>query len=231
MNEGQEHVCQLLLMYKANPLVTMKDGTNCIHLAAALDLRGILKLFLEKLGSAIVDLPNLENGMTALMYAAKMGHLQIVKLLLTFGADPQNLKAKSGESALSFASAFPSVQEYMSKWLAASSSSSASPVAAEDEHAAHASSSSSTAGRDGAEMGRAKDDGDGDDGKEEDRDDGAFEGIDELMRVQLEADSLVHLEKLGAFLQRQLRAVEARKEAINQARIKQLDLIDFDDQN
>lgn len=79
-----------------------RAGWTALHYGAASGNNAILKLLLEH--QARVDAPA-PNGTTALMMAARGGHIYSVKLLLDAGADPL-LKNQQGYDAIAMAKLF-----------------------------------------------------------------------------------------------------------------------------
>ncbi|KAK0414596.1 hypothetical protein QR680_011518 [Steinernema hermaphroditum] len=118
---GKEEAVKRLLQYGADMHVQIEGNKNtALQLAAAKGRTGVVKLLLEeqnigrwKPGSSTKPSPfnnhfNLEhrngNGYTALMEAAREGHVEIGRLLLHWGGDPNTVAATTArDTALSFA--------------------------------------------------------------------------------------------------------------------------------
>jgi uncharacterized protein len=83
-----------LLQNGADVSVCAADGTTALHLAAVAGQFGSCKLLLERASSSLVHARNRDGG-PPLMYAAGAGQLDLVQLLLQFGADVNTADDKS----------------------------------------------------------------------------------------------------------------------------------------
>eukprot|EP00042_Codosiga_hollandica_P056076 m.799955 g.799955 ORF g.799955 m.799955 type:complete len:687 (-) comp59265_c3_seq6:192-2252(-) len=102
VKSGSIHSCRVLLDSGANPLLTAKDRKTALHLACSEDQDEMLHFLLgldvfRQLLDAVDD-----DGITALMDAARPGHVECATALLSAGADPI-LSDKGGQTALHLA--------------------------------------------------------------------------------------------------------------------------------
>lgn len=98
---------QLLLEYGADPTIINNNGDNCLNLASCIGNIKAVQLLLEynKLNPTKLINLNFQNNSkwTPLMYASRNNYIEIVKLLLKYGADP-NIYTNSKKTALYWAS-------------------------------------------------------------------------------------------------------------------------------
>ncbi|GMF13583.1 unnamed protein product [Phytophthora lilii] len=96
--EGHLNVVKFLVLHnKVNANATNTEGSS--SLMRAVQLRKFeVAYFLARQPSANVNLAN-NNGFTALAYAAKWGHINLVRCLTELGADA-NIKDRYGDTAL-----------------------------------------------------------------------------------------------------------------------------------
>jgi serine/threonine-protein phosphatase 6 regulatory ankyrin repeat subunit B len=119
--QGELAKVKLLVEHGADIEYIGEDGTKdtVIDLAARTS-NHILEYLLDQ--GALIDFQN-RKGITALMNAISVGHVDNVKLLIERGADP-TLKNREGETALSIAQAgkneeiIAMVEDYLEQWKA-----------------------------------------------------------------------------------------------------------------
>lgn len=98
--EGKKEMAKLLLQNGADVNARNKAQSTAVIWAARLGYNGLLQLLIEaKADLNVQNLSYKDMGMSALMYAARNGEEESVKLLLANGAD-RKLKNAQGQTAL-----------------------------------------------------------------------------------------------------------------------------------
>lgn len=83
------------------------SGNGALHICARNDLRNLTQLLL--IGGADPSLPTLTMRQSPIVFALENGHLELAKILLQFGAQP-NIKDKVGSCPLHFAKSVESAR-------------------------------------------------------------------------------------------------------------------------
>jgi len=99
---GQEEALNMLLNFGAQVNATDKDGNNALHFATLNSHGSIVKKLVE--AGIQINAKN-KNRHTSLMIGAKLGNLEMVKMLLEIKVDPliQTHRYKKGKTALMYA--------------------------------------------------------------------------------------------------------------------------------
>jgi len=108
--KNQLNVVELLLHKKVNINFFDANGCNALHIACTQGYTETVKLLLHKWSErrrvdkdSVFDIDVKDNlSLTSLMKASINNHLEIVKLLLNFGANPR-IVTQNGESSLTLA--------------------------------------------------------------------------------------------------------------------------------
>ena len=90
---------QLLLRFKASPLLTAKDGFTALHFAAQKDSGSQSCAYLVAKSAKLLHMKVSKGKKTALHLAVSKGNTQVAKKLLELGADPTT-RSGSGQSCL-----------------------------------------------------------------------------------------------------------------------------------
>ena len=98
---GYKDVVKMLLDAGANPNKEAGEGNTALLVAAEKECKEVAKVLLE--GGADPNVAQVDNGRwTALHHAAYEGDIEMVQLLVDYGADP-DAEDENGETALHFA--------------------------------------------------------------------------------------------------------------------------------
>ena len=107
-DQNNPRIINLLILYGAKANDTLENGYSPLMAAASFGSNEVLECLLKY--GANVKQTRQVDGITALMLAAFNGHLQKVKLLLSYKAD-KNFKDKNGKTALNYVDAiYPSLK-------------------------------------------------------------------------------------------------------------------------
>ncbi|GBP56700.1 Ankyrin repeat and SAM domain-containing protein 1A [Eumeta japonica] len=102
---GHKEIARLLLAADASPCLVDSKGASPLHLAAWVGATDIVRMLLaHNTQPANVDLLTNDHE-TALLYAAQFGHVEVVALLLGYGADV-TVRNNREESALDLAAQY-----------------------------------------------------------------------------------------------------------------------------
>ncbi|CAB0038708.1 unnamed protein product [Trichogramma brassicae] len=98
LDSGQKHLMPLLLKYKANPNLINKEGFTPVHYTCMRgDDKDLVEMLVEHCDNQYkpvqVDVPD-EKGLTPLYYAARTDYKNVIKYLLSKGANPNATDAK-----------------------------------------------------------------------------------------------------------------------------------------
>ncbi|KAM7539204.1 hypothetical protein Aperf_G00000048262 [Anoplocephala perfoliata] len=99
--DGRADIVQCLLANGADPYARTKRGFSPLHLAAKRGRAEAARTLLQVMRPEAINAVG-RNGLTPLHMAAHYNHVQLVQLLLEFGADP-DLAASNGYTALHIA--------------------------------------------------------------------------------------------------------------------------------